>query len=254
MHVHQLCLVAIGLAMAALPVRAGEIKVLSAESPRDALEHIAAQFEKTTGNKFAFEFMTAGQVRGRIEKGENADLAVASNSVIGELVKSGKASDAANLGRIGLAMAVHDGAPVPDISTTEKFIAVLRAARSVSFTDPAAGGTAGLYFFGLLEKLGVADDVKKKAVFSKGGRDAAQKVASGAAEIGITFPSEIAPVKGAKVGGMLPPEVQNYVVYSAAVPATSGNVEIAKAFVAALIAQQSREGWTGAGFEPLYGK
>ncbi len=248
------CLGAIGLATAALPAGAGEIKVFSAEAPRDALEHVAAQFEKTTGHKITFEFMTAGQVRGKIDAGENADLAVASSGVIAEMVKSGKAGDATNLGRIGLAMAVRDDAPSPDISTTEKFVAVLRAAKSVSFTDPAAGGTAGLYFFGLLEKLGVADDVKKKAVFSKGGRDAAQKVASGAAEVGITFPSEIAPIKGAKVGGMLPPEVQNYVIYAAVIPAKAANAEIARAFVAALIAQQSREGWTAAGFEPLGGK
>jgi molybdate transport system substrate-binding protein len=254
MNLHMLCLGAIGLAIAAAPVRAGEIKVLSAESPRDALEHVAAQFEKATGHKVVFEFMTAGQVRDRIESGENADIAIASSSFIDALVKSGRATDATRLGRIGLAIAVHEGATAPDISTAEKFTAALRAAKSVSFTDPAAGGTAGLYFASLLEKLGIADEVKKKAVLSKGGRDAAQKVASGAAEIGITFPSEIAPVKGAKVGPMLPPELQNYVVYIAAIGSKAGNAGIAKDFVAALIAQPSRESWIGAGFEPLGGK
>lgn len=240
----------IGAAIAVMPARAGEIRVLSAEAPRDALEGVAAQFEKATGNKVIFAFMTAGQVRDRIAKGENADLAIASSVFISEIVSTHKAQSAGDLGRIGLAVAVHDGAPVPDVSTTEKFVAALRAAKSVSFTDPAAGGTAGQYFSGLLQKLGIADEMKAKAVLSKGGRDAATRVASGEAELGITFPSEIAPIKGAKVAGMLPDELQNYVIYQAAIPAASANAELAKAFVAALRQPSAGEHWKAAGFDP----
>jgi molybdate transport system substrate-binding protein len=194
--------------------------------------------------------MTAGQVRDRILKDENADLAIASSAFIGEMVKSGKAVSAGNLGRIGLAIAVHEGAPAPDISTPEKFVAALRAAKSVSFTDPAAGGTAGQYFAGLLQRLGIADEIRSKAVLSKGGRDAAQHVAKGDAEIGITFPSEIAPIKGAKVAGMLPDSLQNYVIYQAAIPAAGANKEAARAFIAALRTSAAAEHWKAAGFEP----
>lgn len=245
----MICLGVAGAMIAAMPVRAGEIKILSAEAPRDALEGVAAQFEKATGNKVSFSFMTAGQVRDRIAGGEAADLAIASSAVIAEIVKSHKAVSAGNLGRIGLAVAVHDGAPAPDVSTPEKFIAVLRAAKSVAFTDPAAGGTAGQYFAGLLQRLGIADEINAKAVLSKGGRDAAERVARGEAEVGITFPSEIAPIKGAKVAGMLPAELQNYVIYAAAIPAASANVEAAKTFVAALRDPAASEHWKAAGFD-----
>ena len=254
MSLYLLCIGAIGLTIAAAPARAGEIKVLSAESPRDALEHIAAQFEKSSGHKVAFEFMTAGQVRDRVARGDHVDLAIASTAFIRELEKSGKTSESVDLGKIGMAMAVHEGAPSPDISTPEKFVAALRAAKSVSFTDPAAGGTAGQYFAGLFEKLGIAEEVRKKAVLSTGGRNAAEKVASGAAEVGFTFPSEIAPIKGAKVAGMLPPSLQNYVLYIAAVPSVSTNADVVRAFVAALVAPSSRQSWIAAGFEPPGGK
>lgn len=253
MKIRLLPLAALALC-AAVPVRAAELKVLSAESPRTALEAVATQFEKDSGNKVSFEFMTAGQVRDRVTRGDHVDLAIASTGFIRELEKSGKTSETVDLGKIGMAMAVHEGAPSPDISTPEKFVAALKAAKSVSFTDPAAGGTAGQYFAGLFEKLGVWEEVKKKAVLSTGGRNAAEKVASGAAEVGFTFPSEITPIKGAKVAGMLPPSLQNYVVYIAAVPSASTNADTARKFIAALVAPSSRQSWIAAGFEPPQAK
>jgi molybdate transport system substrate-binding protein len=244
---------AAGIFVTFAAAQAAEIRVISAESPRTALEHIAADFEKASGNKVSFEFMTAGQVRDRVLRGDKPDLAIASSGFIRELEKAGKASETNDLGKIGVAMAVHEGAAVPDISTPEKFIAAVKAAKSVSFTDPAAGGTAGQYFAGLFERLGIGEEVKRKSVLSTGGRNAAEKVAKGEAEIGFTFPSEIAPIKGAKVAGMLPPSLQNYVVYIAAFP-IGADVGAARQFIAAAVAPSSRQYWMDAGFEPAAAK
>jgi molybdate transport system substrate-binding protein len=248
---HLLWLGTLTLAMAALPAHAGEIRVVSAEAVRGALEAVADQFSRDTGHKVTFSFMTAGQVRESVEKGEAADIAIASNAVIAGLVKEGRASEAIDLGRIGLAVAVRDGAQVPDLSTPEAFVQALRAARAVSFTDPAVGGTAGIYFSGLLQRLGVAEEVNRKAVFSSGGRDAVSKVAKGDADLAITFPSEIVPIKGARIAGMLPASLQNYTTYAAAVPVASHHVDLARIYIAALVAFDARERWTKAGFEPL---
>ena len=238
------------LALAAVaPARAAELRVLSAEAPRDALEAVAVQFTRETGHRVTFAFMTAGQVRAGVDGGETADVAIASPAFIAELAKSGKVVDTTNLGRIGLAVAVREGAPAPDVSSTDAFVKALRAARSVSYTNPTAGGTAGLYFAGLLQKLGIADEINSKTVFSAGGRDAALKVAQGEAELGITFPSEILPVKGAKVGGMLPDALQNYVTYVAAVPTASANRAAARAYIAALTNAAAHDAWIKAGFE-----
>ena len=107
----------------------------------------------------------------------------------------------------------------------------------MSYTNPAAGGTAGLYFAGLLQKLGIADAVnKRKRCCRAADAMPPRKCAKGEAELGITFPSEINPVKGAKVGGMLPASLQNYVTYAATIPATSKNAEAARAYLAALTA------------------
>ena len=233
---------------------AAEIRVVSAEAVRDVLEAIAAQFAKDTGHAVSFEFMTAGQVRSKVEATEPIDIAIASSGVVCELVKASKAPASINLGRIGLAVATREGAPPIDVSTPEMLTKTLLSARAVSYTNPTVGGTAGLYFAGLLQKLGIADEVNRRAVLSTGGRDAAEKVAKGEAELGITFPSEINPVKGAKVGGMLPEALQNYVIYAAMVPATATNAEAARDYLAALIAVSAKPHWERAGFEQLSNK
>src|SRR5262245_8533428 len=150
----------------AMPARASDVRVVSAEAPRDALEAIAAQFEKDTGHKVTFAFMTAGQARAKVEAGEPVDVAITSPAMIAELLKSGKIAGSTNLGRIGLAVAVRDGAPTPDLSTLDAFTNALLDAKSVAFTNPAAGGTAGLYFAGLLKRLAIEEAVTKKAVYA----------------------------------------------------------------------------------------
>jgi hypothetical protein len=86
----------------------------------------------------------------------------------------------------------------------------------VAYTDPAEGGTSGLYFVGILDRFGIADEIKKKSVLTKGGREAALEVAEGRAEIGVTFISEILAVKGAKLAARVPEALQDYTVYAAA--------------------------------------
>jgi len=236
-----------------MTAQAAEIRVISAEAVRDVLEAVGAQFKSATGLSASFEFSTAGQVRSKVEADEAVDIAIASSGIVSELVKAGKAAESTNLGRIGLAVAIREGAPPIDISTPEALIRTLLAARAVTYTNPSAGGTAGLYFAGLLQKLGIADDVNKRAVLSSGGRDAAEKVANGDAELGITFPSEINSVKGATVGGMFPAALQNYVIYAAMIPATAKNAEIARAYLGMLAAASAKAHWEHAGFEQLSG-
>jgi len=231
-----------------------DIRVVSAEAVRDILETVAGPFAIDTGNTVSFAFMTAGQVRKHVDADEPIDLAIASSGITSELVKAGKVSSSTDLARIGLAVAVHESAPLLDLSTPDALVKTLLAARAVSYTHPSVGGTAGLYFGGLLRNLGIADDVNKRTVFSSGGRDVAEKVARGDAELGITFPSEINPVKGAKVGGMFPHALQNYVVYAATVPVAAQNADVARTYVALLTDASATPLWERAGFEALMGR
>src|SRR2546422_4935689 len=125
---------------------------------------------------------------------------------MGELEKTGKMmpGSRADLGRVGIGVTVREGAAVPDVSTPDALKSALIAARSVAYTDPAEGGTSGIYFNNLADRFGIGDAVRKKAVLTRGGREAAIEVAEGRAEMAIVFMSESAAVKGVKLAGPLP--------------------------------------------------
>ena len=127
---------------------------------------------------------------------------------------------------------VKEGAPKPDISTVEAFKKALLAAKSVAYIDPASGGSSGIYIDKLLERLGIADQIRPKAKLKKGGY-VAELIASGEAELGLHQISEIVPVKGAVLVGPLPKEIQNTTTYAAGLSANAQNKEAAQALIKA---------------------
>jgi molybdate transport system substrate-binding protein len=125
---------------------------------------------------------------------------------------------------------VKAGAPKPDVSTVEAFKTALLAAKTVSYIDPASGGSSGIYIDQLLGKLGIADQVRPKAKLKKGGH-VADYVISGEAELGLQQISEILPVKGVSFVGPLPKDVQNTTTYAAGLSAAAKNADAGKAFI-----------------------
>jgi molybdate transport system substrate-binding protein len=125
-------------------------------------------------------------------------------------------------------------------------------ARSVAYTDPKAGGSGGIMFAALLQKLGIADTVNKKAVLGKGGHDVAVSIAEGRAELGTTFISEVLPVRGTKVVGPLPGPLHNTNTYTAAVHASASSRAGADALLRKLTDPGTRGRWKAAGLEPAF--
>lgn len=230
------------------------IKVMSAGAVKAMVVALGAEFERGTGNKLDLNFGTAGSLRDRLKAGEKADLVILSESAIDALETTGLfvPGSRTDLGRTVTGVVVKDGAPLPDISTPEAFKAALLKASSVAYTDPKAGGSSGTMFAALLEKLGIAAEVNKKAVLGKGGVDVATSIAEGRAEIGTTFISEVLPVKGAKVVGTLPGALHNSNTYTAAITAGSASGEAAAALLRHLTNPAGRARWTAAGLEPAF--
>ena len=231
---------------------AAELKVISAGAVRGLIGQIIEDYSRQSGQKFDFTIGTTGQLRNIIASGQHADLIICSAPLMAELEKVGKfvPGSRIDLGRVGIGVAVRDGATVPDVATQDAFKAALVAAKSVAYTNPAEGGTSGIYFTGLAERLGIGDAVKAKSVLTKGGREAAIEVAEGRAEMAIVFMSEAVVVKGVKLAGPLPPPLQDYSVYAAAIPASSTDPAAARAFVAALASPEMASRWQRNGFEP----
>lgn len=212
--------------------QAADVKVLTTGAMKEVVLAVVPAYEKETGNKVTVSNDTAGAIAKRIEGGEGFDLGVLTPAAIKELTGKGRfvAGSAANVARVGVGVVVKAGAPVPDISTVEAFKQALLAAKSVAYIDPAAGGSSGIYVAALLDKLGIADQIKPKAKLKKGGY-VADLVASGEAELGLHQISEILAVKGVHLVGPLPAEIQNYTTYAAAVGAQAQHVEAAQALL-----------------------
>ncbi len=238
--------------MVASPANAAELKVISAGAVRSVVGGMIEDYKKQSGDSFDFSVGTTGQLREIIASGKPADLLITSGPLMVELEKTGKLTPGSrtDLGRVGIGVAIREGAAAPDFSTPEAFRKMLVDVRSVAYTAPELGGTSGVHLFGLLKTMGLYEAVTKKGVPAKGGIDISQKVARGEAEIGITLISEIVPVKGARMAGPLPEALQLWTVYTSAIPMSSTQPKAARAFVTTLTSPALAARWRAGGFEP----
>ncbi len=211
---------------------AAEIKLLTAGAMRAVVVALLPDFEKETGHKVTIDNATAGTLKKRIEDGEAFDVAIITPAVVDSLASNGKivAGSRIDLAKVGMGVAVKEGAAVPDIASVESFKRMLLTAKSVAYIDPKAGGSSGIYFDKLLDRLGIGDQIRPKAKLKQGGY-VAELVASGEAEVAIHQISEIVPVKGAVLAGPLPAEVQNFTTYSAGLGAAAKDTAAAKALI-----------------------
>jgi len=230
------------------------LKIMSAGAVKVMLVALGADFERARGIKLDLNFGTAGAQGDRIKAGEATDLVMLSQSGIAALDKLNllKVGSAIDLASTVTGVIIRDGAPRPDISTPDAFKQALIAAPSVAYTDPKAGGSGGIMFAGLLDRLGIAEAVNKKAVLCKGGYDVAGAVAEGRAALGTTLISEALPVAGLTIVGPLPGALNFKNMYSAAIHAGSTKTDAARACLNFLTDPATRPRWLAAGMEPAF--
>ena len=222
-HMYRAVVIAAAVSLAGLAqAAAAEIKVLTAGAFKEVVVALVPDFEKQTGHKVSVDNGTTGQLTKRINDGEAFDVLVITPAVVDEMIASGKlvAGSRVNLASVGVGVVVKEGAPKPDVSTVEAFKSALLAAKSVAYIDPASGGSSGIYIDKLLDRLGIADQIRPKAKLKNGGH-VADLIVSGEAELGLHQISEIVPVKGVTLVGPLPKEIQNTTTYAAGISATA---------------------------------
>jgi molybdate transport system substrate-binding protein len=209
---------AIGAVLSSPAAQALELKVLSAGAFQSTVAALGPEYEKASGNKLIIAADTVGALVKRVEAGEAFDAIVMTPEAIDALAAKGKIApfSRTNLARVGVGVMVREGAPKPDIATVDAFKKAVLDAKSVSYIDPASGGSSGIYVAKLLQRLGIADQVKPKEKLKQGGY-VADLISSGQSELGIHQISEIVPAKGVTLVGPLPADIQNYTVYAAGI-------------------------------------
>jgi molybdate transport system substrate-binding protein len=227
-----------------------ELHVTAAGAYEHVLHDLAPAFTRDSGLAVRLTVANAAGVIRHLEAGEPTDAVLTSAAGIAQLVAAGlaDAGSAAEIGRVGLGIAVREGLPLPDLATAASVRAALLAATRVAFIDPNGGGTSGPFIAKLFERLEIARQMNEGGVLSKTGKDVVRAVASGAAALGLTQATELIGAKGVQFAGYLPAEVQVVSIYSGAATTFAAAPEGARRFIQFLKSPAGADGFARAGW------
>ena len=218
--------VVLGLAQVA---RAGEIKVIAGGSMTASLNQLAPEFERTTGQKLVIHFDSTPNIIARVTSGTPFDAVVVPLDVFRDATAKARFAPGTpiDIARVGYGVIVRAGAARPDISTPDAFKRTLLAAPSIAFLPASA---AGAYVTKVFERLGIAEDMKAKTKVQPAPAQIPQAVAKGEAELGV-FLTNVLMAPGVDLVGPFPGELQQELVFGAAVAADTREADAARAFI-----------------------
>jgi molybdate transport system substrate-binding protein len=239
-------------ALMSSPTSAADLRVYSGGAPQDTLKLLVPDFERMTGRRAALTFAVVGDIRERLQAGEPADVVLLPVPLIDALEKAGKirAGSRRLLARVGIAVVIRAGAPKPDISTPQALRATLTQARAITHADPQAT-PGGRHIAALLAQWGITETPQRKISPKSAISGGADLVASGEVDIGLYLLSEVLGATGVTVAGMLPADLQSYIVYAGAILAESLSPEAAAAFLTFVADPSRQEQWKATGFESI---
>jgi len=212
-----------------------EIKVLSADVLTPVLPGLVEQFEAASKIRTRLVLATTGAVTERIQSGEDADVTIMQRPAIRKLAERGVvlSESVVDIGRSSVAVGVAAGRARPALASVDDVKRAVLGARLIGSADPTKGGGSAVYFSTLVDRLGLADQVKAKMRYPKPGHSAADLIAEGDVDFGIAQPMEILATAGAELVGALPAELQDreLFVFSAGILRKSARPDAAKALI-----------------------
>jgi molybdate transport system substrate-binding protein len=216
--------VAVGLfvlVLAEAAAQAADTVVISSTGLQAALEELAPKIEKATGDKLAMTIGPANVLKDKIEGGATFDVTILTPALIDMLIHEGKVvpGSAANIARAGIGVAYKAGGNLPDISTLAALKRTLLEVKSITY---ATAGQSGSYFTKLIEQMGIADQVKAKSKTLPGGHGVGELVATGQVELAVQSVPDLMAIPGVEVVPF-PKDLQNYIVLTGGVAASSKN-------------------------------
>jgi molybdate transport system substrate-binding protein len=220
--------IALGLMMATVTAgSASELKLIAGGSLAPLFKELGPQFEKASGHTLAIHFDSTPNIISRINTGTPFDAVIVPLDVFKDTTAKSHLTEATNIARVGYGVIVRAGAAKPDLSTADAFKKALLAASSVSSTPSSA---AGSYIAKVYERLGIADEMKAKTRAEALPTAIAPAVAKGDAELGI-FLTNVFNAPGIELAGPFPADLQQELVFPAAVATDAKEPAAAKALI-----------------------
>jgi molybdate transport system substrate-binding protein len=220
----------LGLAPVLSPMgglHAAELKVLAGGSMTGVLAELGPQFERASGHRLVIHFDTAPNLIRLATSGEPFDLGVVPIDVFNDAAARAKFGPPVEVARVGFGVAVRAGAPKPDVSTPDAFKKTLLDAKSITFLPASA---AGAYILKVFEQLGIEEAMKAKTKVQTAPGQIVPAVINGYAELAV-FVNNLLTAPGIELAGPFPAELQQELVFPAAVAADTKEAAAARAFI-----------------------
>ena len=208
-------------------LHAAELKVLAGGSMTGVLTELGPQFERASGHKLVIHFDTAPNLIKLATSGQPFDLGIVPIDVFKDAAARAKFGPTIEVARVGYGVAVRAGAPKPDVSTLDAFKKTLLDAKSITFLPASA---AGAYILKVFERLGIDEAMKAKTKAQTAPGQIVPALINGDAELAV-FVNNLLTAPGVEIVGPFPAEVQQDLVFPAAVATDTKEAAAAKAFI-----------------------
>jgi molybdate transport system substrate-binding protein len=194
---------------------------------------IAADFRARTSLAIAATYRSTNALLDLVAHGAIADMTILTREGMARLVREGvvRAGTTVDLARSGVGIAVRVGLAKPDIATVAALKHALLAAKSIAFSRQ---GASGIHFAEVIERLGIAEEVRRKATITDS--YAGEAAARGEVDVAVQQVSELVPIKDIDIVGALPGELQRISVFAGGIFRAAKNADGASTLLAELAA------------------
>lgn len=252
-HGAKALLAALALAAAASS-HATDIRVVSSGGFAQAYKDLAGKYEKASGDHLVSEWgpsmgATKNAIPARLARGADIDVVIMVGDALDKLMAQGRLEPGSKvaLASSPIACAVRHGAPKPDIHTVDGLRAAFLQAKHVAYSDSASGEYIRRE---LLDKLGIRQQMEGKAAQIPA-TPVGEIIAHGEADFGCQQRSELQPVQGIDIVGLLPGEVQMNTEFSGALVRGSRHQDAGRALLRFLAAPANAAAVEATGLEPI---
>jgi molybdate transport system substrate-binding protein len=229
-------------------LHAAELKILAGGSLTGPLNELAPQFERASGHKLVIHFDSTPNLIKQVTSDTPFDLAVVPVDVFKDATAKARFAPGPtiDIARAGYGVIVRSGAPRPDVSTPDALKKTLLGAQSITFVPESA---AGAYVLKTFDRLGISEAMRAKTRAQAAPAQIAPAVAKGEADLGI-FLINVLIAPGVELAGSFPPELQQELVFTAAVAADTKEPDAAKAFITFLTTPAATSVFKARGMNP----
>jgi molybdate transport system substrate-binding protein len=221
---------------------------ISSMAMREVLTELAEAYERRSGRQVTVESVGGIDAARRVSDGEAFDFVVLASRAIEGLAAAGRVDGRTriDLARSRIAIAIRAGASRPDVASESSIREAVLRARTVGYST----GPSGAHVARLFERWAIADAIAPRLVQAPPGVPVGSLVAKGVVELAFQQLGELMHISGVEVLGVLPQEIQEITVFSAAVCSTSHQRTAARALLSFLASPEADAPLSRHGMEP----